>query len=280
MSPARPARIWAVGDLQGCCQALDKLLAHPKLADCNEIWFAGDLVNRGPASLATLRRVMALGERAVSVLGNHDLHLLGVAAGAREAKSSDTLQEILDAPDAAELIDWLRHRPLVHSGHGHLMVHAGLLPSWTPAQALALSREVEAVLQGPDWRNFLHHMYGNQPDRWNEGLQGHDRWRVIVNACTRLRFCSPDGVMEFHAKESAASAPSGYLPWFEVANRASADIPIVFGHWSTLGLLQRPNLLALDTGCVWGGHLSAVRLHDRSYVGIDCSGLPGIRQPG
>lgn len=280
MSHASPAQVWAVGDLQGCCQALDRLLAHPDLEGLDEIWFAGDLVNRGPASLATLRRVRALGERAVSVLGNHDLHLLGIAVGARGAKSSDTLQEILDAPDAAELIDWLRHRPLAHWGHGHLMVHAGVLPGWSSTQALALSREVEAVLRGPHWREFLHEMYGNQPDRWDESLQGHERWRVIVNALTRLRFCSPDGVMEFNAKESAAAAPAGYLPWFEVASRASAETPIVFGHWSTLGLLQRPNLLALDTGCVWGGRLSAVRLHDRRYVGIDCSGLPGIRQPG
>ncbi len=275
-----PDSLWAVGDIQGCGHALDRLLARPELAAADTtFWFAGDLVNRGPHSLHSLRRVRELGVRAQTVLGNHDLHLLGVAAGARQLKRGDTLQEILDAPDAAELLDWLRHRPLAVRTDDHLMVHAGVLPAWTADRVMQLAGEVEAVLRGPDWRGFMHQMYGNQPDRWHDDLEGPDRWRVIINALTRLRFCSAEGVMEFATKDSAAAAPKGYRPWYTVPGRQTADITVVFGHWSTLGLLDSPRVLALDTGCIWGGQLTAVRLADRQRLAIDCSGLPGIRRP-
>ncbi|MGE4336178.1 MAG: symmetrical bis(5'-nucleosyl)-tetraphosphatase [Pigmentiphaga sp.] len=275
------AHTWAIGDLQGCCAALDLLLAHSELRDeRNRFWFVGDLVNRGPQSLATLRRVRELGERAITVLGNHDLHLLGIAAGARHMKEGDTLRDILEAPDAADWIDWLRHQPLAHQENGHLLVHAGVLPAWTADDAEALAREVEGVLRGPDWQAFMHAMYGNQPDHWRDDWQGVDRWRVIVNALTRLRFCTAEGAMDFEVKESASAAPPGLLPWFEAPDRRSASTTVVFGHWSTLGLLDQPNLLALDTGCVWGGSLTAVRLNDRHRVAIDCGGLEGRLSPG
>ncbi len=280
VSSATPASLWAVGDLQGCGEALERLLARPELAAADTtFWFAGDLVNRGPQSLQTLRRVRALGERAQTVLGNHDLHLLGVVAGARSLKPGDTLREILDAPDAAELIDWIRYQPLAVRTADHLMVHAGVLPQWTADTVMALANEVETVLRGPNWRSFMHDMYGNQPDHWRDDLRGVDRLRVIVNALTRLRFCSADGVMEFTSKASAAAAPPGFQPWYTVPGRRTADVTVVFGHWSTLGLLDSPRVLAIDTGCIWGGELTAVRLRDRRRVAIDCSSLPGTRLP-
>ncbi|VCU70094.1 Bis(5'-nucleosyl)-tetraphosphatase, symmetrical [Pigmentiphaga humi] len=263
---------WVIGDVQGCCAPLEALLGQPDIAHDADarFWFAGDLVNRGPASLATLRRVMAMGDRAVAVLGNHDLHLLAVAAGLRKPGKSDTIQEILDAPDAADILTWLRHRPLAHFQHGHLMVHAGVLPSWTAAQTLALAGEVEATLRGPDWPTFLAQMYGNAPATWVDGLQGVDRLRVIVNALTRMRFCAADGTMEFAVKDAAKHAPPGFMPWFDVPGRATESVTVVFGHWSTLGLLQRPGLLGLDTGCVWGGRLTAARLNDHKLVQVAC----------
>lgn len=273
--------IWAIGDLQGCCTAFERLLAEPRIAaDADaQFWLAGDLVNRGPQSLATLRQVMALGERAVCVLGNHDLHLLAAAAGERKLRRSDTLAEILDAPDAREIIDWVRRRPLAHAGQGHLMLHAGVLPGWSTADVLKHAAEVEAVLRGPDWKRFMATMYGDEPAAWRNGLRGADRLRVIVNALTRLRFCSAKGVMEFETKSEADDAPAGFMPWFEVPGRRTAGTPIVFGHWSTLGLKLTDDLLALDTGCVWGGALTGVRLQDRAVVQIDCAELPGIRTP-
>lgn len=273
--------VWAVGDLQGCCQALDTLLAHPDIAADSDarFWFAGDLINRGPCSLATLRRVIALGDRAVSVLGNHDLHLLAMAAGERRPRKNDTVSEILNAPDADALIDWVRTRPLAHAEQGYLMLHAGALPGWTPQQVRDYAAEVETVLRGPGWKKFMAKMYGNEPVAWRDDLKGADRLRVIVNALTRLRFCSVKGVMEFEGKESATQAPQGFMPWFDVPGRKTAGTPIVFGHWSTLGLVQRPDLLALDTGCVWGGQLTAVRLHDRKLVQVNCAGMPGVRKP-
>ena len=251
-------RIWAIGDLQGCLSKLLELRA--RLPDDAHLWLTGDLVNRGPESLETLRWARRHADQFTTVLGNHDLHLLAVAAGARAPHRSDTFNEILAAPDRDELLDWLRQQPLAHFEDGWLMVHAGVLPQWSVAQILALAREAQTVLAGPDWRAFMHRMYGNPPLRWDDSLIGADRLRVIVNALTRLRFCSADGVMEFDTKDSAAQAPAGFMPWFDVPGRRSADTPVAFGHWSTLGLLQRPKLLALDTGCVWGGWLSAARL--------------------
>ncbi|GAA5236718.1 symmetrical bis(5'-nucleosyl)-tetraphosphatase [Verticiella sediminum] len=273
--------VWAIGDIQGCCQALDRLLSLPVVAaDADrKFWFAGDLVNRGPQSLAALRLVMSLGERAVTVLGNHDLHLLAAAAGKRKLRKSDTLAEILDAPDAAEILDWVRHRPLAHAEDGYLLVHAGVLPSWTVDQTLARAAEVEAVLRGRNWQDFLGSMYGDEPDAWSDKLRGADRLRVIVNALTRMRFCSADGRMEFATKGEAAAPPAGYMPWFEAPERLTRDTTVVFGHWSTLGLRMTDGVIALDTGCVWGGKLTAVRLADRKIAQIECAGLPGMRQP-
>jgi bis(5'-nucleosyl)-tetraphosphatase (symmetrical) len=251
------------GDLQGCLPCLERLIEKVERDSPGAPWwFCGDLVNRGPASLETLRFIRSLGDRAVTVLGNHDLHLLAVAWGIRKAHRSDTLQTILDAPDRSVLLDWLRTRPLAHLEHRHLLVHAGVLPSWTARQTMALAAEVSAALGGADPLAFLQSMYGNEPDRWDDDLQGADRLRVVVNALTRIRFCTPDGAMEFATKDAADAAPPGHLPWFEAPDRRTRDVTLVFGHWSQLGLMQLPGLLALDTGCVWGRQLSAVQLAD------------------
>jgi bis(5'-nucleosyl)-tetraphosphatase (symmetrical) len=267
----------AIGDLQGCNAPLAELLAACDPDGASPLWFAGDLVNRGPDSLAALRRVRALGERATTVLGNHDLHLLAVVACARPAHRSDTLGPLLAAEDRDALVDWLRTRPLAHLACGHLLVHAGVFPAWTPEQAVALGAEVGAVLRGPHWGDFLRTMYGNWPDRWDDALTGDDRLRAIVNALTRIRFVDATGRMDFSVKEGAGAAPPGLVPWFDAPGRRSAGAPVVFGHWSTLGLVLRPDLVALDTGCVWGGALSAVRLADRRVFQVRC---PQARAPG
>jgi len=255
---------YAIGDLQGChaelCTMLDLLAFSPRE---DRLWLVGDLVNRGPASLAVLREVIALGDAAVTVLGNHDFHLLTIAAGFRRPHRGDTLDEVLAAPDRDALVDWLARRPLVALEGDRLMVHAGLLPGWTPADARSLAREVETVLAGPGRNAFLGVLYGDEPRRWSDDLAGYDRLRVIVNACTRLRFCTADGTMELAEKRGPASTPEGYAPWFEHATRASASSIVVCGHWSTLDLMLTPNMLMLDSGCVWGGALTAVRLPDR-----------------
>ncbi len=269
---------FAIGDLQGCAAELERLLERiDAVSPGAPLVFVGDLVNRGPESLRTLRMLRDLGDRARTVLGNHDLHLLAVSQGVRAPGRSDTIDDILNAPDRDELLDWLRRQPLALIADGHLVVHAGVLPQWSAAQVIALSAEVEAKLQSDDWRDFLHAMYGNQPAQWDEDLQGADRMRCIVNALTRLRFCTADGEMEFASKEGAANAPTGYLPWFDVPGRRTADDPVVFGHWSTLGLVQREHLIGLDSGCVWGGKLSAMRLSDRLLLQVDC---PGFQRPG
>jgi bis(5'-nucleosyl)-tetraphosphatase (symmetrical) len=253
--------VYCVGDVQGCDAPLGRLLAEIDFSPSRDTLFVlGDLVNRGPASAQVLRRLMALGPAARCVLGNHDLHLLAVAAGAGRLKPLDTLDELLQAPDREAMLDWLRQQPLAIWQHDVLMVHAGVLPSWTVEHTLALAAEVEAVLRGPDLSDFLHHMYGNTPAAWRDDLTGTDRLRVVVNALTRLRFCSVEGVMEFASKEGADSAPAGYMPWFDVPGRQTAHVTVAFGHWSTLGKLQRQDIWALDTGCVWGGCLSALRL--------------------
>ena len=268
----------AIGDLQGCREALERLLdaAGPAALQV-PLWFAGDLVNRGPDSLGALRRVRALGERATVVLGNHDLHLLAVAGGVHRARRSDTLAPLLAAPDRDDLLDWLRRRPLAHRSGDWLLVHAGVAPQWSASQAVALAGEVERVLRGPDWLDFLGIMYGNLPDRWDDALTGDDRLRAIVNALTRIRFVDSDGRMDFSLKEGAGTAPPGLMPWFEVPARRTAGITVVFGHWSTLGLVNRPDLVSLDTGCVWGGSLTAVRLEDRAVIQVPC---PRARVPG
>jgi len=266
---------YAIGDVQGCfaelCSLLEKIRFDP---GSDHLWFVGDLVNRGPGSLETLRFVKSLGTRAVTVLGNHDLHLVALACGFGRARGDDTLDAVLGARDCSELIDWLRTLPLLHADHGYVMVHAGLLPQWTVQKAQALAREVEAELRGRNYREFLARLYGSEPAVWSDELAGTDRLRVIVNAMTRMRFCTADGRMEFHSKGESAQAPPGYLPWFEVPQRLSAQETIVCGHWSALGLKLLPNLVALDAGCVWGGQLTAIRLEDRALVQVPCaSGL-------
>jgi bis(5'-nucleosyl)-tetraphosphatase (symmetrical) len=250
----------AFGDIQGCHAAFRSLLDALAPAPDTPLWFAGDLVNRGPASLSTLRDVIALGPRATAVLGNHDLHLLAVAAGIRALKPGDTIGEILDAPDAPELLEWVRQRPFAHFEHGMLMVHAGLLPQWDVTLALELADELQRALRAPDWADTLRGLYGNEPNQWRPDLKRKDRLRVAFNAFTRIRFCTPDGAMEFRANGGPAAAPAGYLPWFDAPGRRSADITVVFGHWAALGLMLRDTLVALDSGCVWGNRLSAVAL--------------------
>ena len=261
-----------VGDIQGCCSSLDELLQRPEIAQepHARFWFAGDLVNRGPHSLTTLRRLMALEERSVAILGNHDLHLLAMAAGVRRPGKNDTLLEVLEAPDAQEIIDWLRWRPLAHYEAGHLLVHAGVLPKWNVRKTLELAREVEVALRGSNWRKALEKMYGNEPDHWKEDHSRVKRFRVIINAMTRMRMCTVKGRMALPVKGEPGSRGDGLIPWFDVPDRATRDITVVFGHWSTLGLLIRSDVICLDTGCVWGGHLTAVRLQDRHVLQIAC----------
>lgn len=267
---------YAIGDVQGCHDQLLRLLDTIAFDPARDtLWFVGDLVNRGPQSLAVVRFVRSLGDRAVTVLGNHDLSLLVVAEGIRRPHASDTFGDILEAPDRDELLHWLRHQKLMHVDQGYAMVHAGLLPQWSVSVALDLAGEVEQALRGEGWRGFLQQMYGNEPARWDDALQGYDRLRVIVNAMTRLRLCSAGGMMEFSHKLGLENAPAGFMPWYEVPHRASAGTPMVFGHWAALGLLVRPDAIALDTGCVWGRKLTALRLHDRRLAHCDCSELLG-----
>ncbi len=269
---------FAIGDVQGCAAELTRLLQQiDALSPGAQLLFVGDLVNRGPASLQTLRMVKAMGSRARTVLGNHDLHLLAAAHGVRAPASSDTLDDILHAPDRDELLHWLRHQPLALTADDWLVVHAGVLPQWSASQVLSLAAEVETRLQADDWLDFLRAMYGNQPSQWSDTLQGHDRLRCIVNSLTRLRFCSAEGEMEFATKEGPGAPPGGFMPWFDVPGRLTAHIPILFGHWSTLGILQRDDVFGLDSGCVWGGKLSALRLSDRHLLQVAC---PRHQTPG
>jgi bis(5'-nucleosyl)-tetraphosphatase (symmetrical) len=265
---------FAFGDLQGCRTPFRRLFERLLVTDETPLWFAGDLVNRGPESLAALRDVVALGERATAVLGNHDLHLLAVSAGIRQAKRGDTFGDILAAPDAPDLLDWVRNRPLAHFESGMLMVHAGVLPQWDTTLTLELADELQRALRAPTWRDTLGDLYGNEPRRWSPDLKRTERLRVAFNAFTRIRFCTPGGEMEFAANGGPASAPPGYLPWFEVPGRKTSDVTVVFGHWAALGLMLRDNLIGLDSGCVWGNRLSAVRLAadpaQREVVQVDC----------
>ena len=270
--------IWMIGDVQGCCTELDDLLSQPEIANESDarFWFAGDLVNRGPQSLTTLRRIMSMEDRSVAILGNHDLHLLSIAAGVGRLSKGDTLQEVLDAADAKEIIEWLRWRPLAHYELGHLMVHAGILAKWDVNKTLSLAREVETVLRGNNWQKMLGKMYGDEPAHWSDGHRGGKRFRVIVNALTRLRMCTAKGRMMLPNK-SAPLHPrnAGLLPWFDVPNRAAREVTVVFGHWSTLGLMLRSDAICLDSGCIWGGQLSAVRLQDRKLLQVGCKGEVG-----
>ncbi|MBA3773575.1 MAG: symmetrical bis(5'-nucleosyl)-tetraphosphatase [Ramlibacter sp.] len=265
--------LYLIGDVQGCDAALERLLQKIDFSPSRDtLYLLGDLVNRGPASGAVLRRLMRMGESAHCLLGNHDLSLLALAHGQRAPHRNDTLDNVLLAPDRGAMLEWLRRQHLAIHAHGVLMVHGGLLPPWDLAQTLRLAAEVETMLRGPGLAEFLAGMYGNDPPRWDDALAGADRLRVIVNALTRLRFCTPEGVMDLKSSGGIEDSPPGYLPWFDVPGRKSADITIAFGHWSTLGYLQRPGIISLDTGCVWGGCLSALRLGAQRHelIQVDC----------
>ena len=271
---------YAIGDIQGCGYEFDSLLERLKFDPSRDaLWLVGDLVNRGPQSLQVLRKVRALGESVVSVLGNHDLHLLAVALTGAKQKRQDTLDDILDAPDRDELVHWLRHRPILHqdAALGYTMIHAGLPPQWDGATASSCARELEAVLRDPDrCSDLLQHMYGDLPDRWSDALAGVERLRFITNCFTRLRFCYDDGRLALPYKGTLEKAPAGLLPWFRMPQRRSRDLRIVFGHWSALGFYDADGVMNLDTGCVWGSRLTAVRLDQQATpLFVDChsSGL-------
>lgn len=267
--------LYAIGDVQGCFDELQRLLKRIQFqADRDQLWFVGDLVNRGPGSLEVLRLVKSLGSRAITVLGNHDLHLLAVAAGVRPPAPRDTLQAVLDAPDREALLGWLRHRPLLHhdTTTGHTLIHAGLPPQWDLAQSQSCARELERVLRSAQYPQFLRHMYGDRPACWSPGLEGWERLRFISNCFTRLRYCRPDGSLVLAEKGAPGQQRGGCLPWFALPRRASAAMKIVFGHWSTLGRHSQPGIYALDSGCVWGGALTALRLGDDAWYEISCEG--------
>jgi bis(5'-nucleosyl)-tetraphosphatase (symmetrical) len=263
---------YAVGDVQGCFDELQALLERVGFDRMRDrLWFVGDLVNRGPKSLQVLRFVKALGDRAVVVLGNHDLHLLTQHEGFERKREDDTFSDVLGAPDARELVDWVRTWPMMHAEGNFAMVHAGLLPQWSIAKAATLAREVEQALRAPSYRDFLANMYGGKPERWDDALTGWDRLRVIVNAMTRMRFCTPDGAMEF--RSDGVKPPAGYRAWYEARQDEGA---IVCGHWSARGLILGEHIAALDTGCVWGGALTALRLEDRWLAQVPCHGYQPV----
>ncbi len=272
--------IYAIGDVQGCYDELARLLdrINPDPSQ-DEIWFVGDLVNRGPRSLEVLRLVKSLDRCAVVTLGNHDLHLLAMALAHESPSKGDDLRAVLEAPDADELIAWLRKKAIAHyrPEMNTLMVHAGVPPQWNPLQTIKLAREVERVLVSDEAPAFLGAMYGSQPEQWNPTLRDEDRLRFITNAITRIRLCDNNGRLNLEAKGPVHEAPAGLIPWFEVPGRATSDVRVVFGHWSAMGLLQRQNLLGLDTGCVWGGALTAARLNGPTRIISERS--KGYRQP-
>jgi bis(5'-nucleosyl)-tetraphosphatase (symmetrical) len=256
------SKIYAVGDIQGCAPSLKALVK--KIPKKSNMIFLGDLVNRGPDSLGTLRQLKSLQEsgRAECILGNHDLHLLAIDAGLRNTKGLDTVDAILKAPDRKELIHWIRNRPMALSNGKILAVHAGVLPQWDLQQTIECAQEVEKALRSKFYKDFLANMYGNTPNKWSNSLKGYERLRLITNALTRMRFCTPSGQMEFESKEGLENGPKGYIPWFSVPKRKTTDTLVYFGHWSTLGLLRRRNVIGLDTGCVWGGKLTALEIAD------------------
>lgn len=257
---------WVIGDVQGCIKSLQTLLSHPKLQRSNAHYvFVGDLVNRGPGSLEVLQLIQALGDRAHVVLGNHDIHLLGVAAGVRTQNHSDTLQPILDAPNAKALIDWLRHQPLALHLAGHLIIHAGLHPSWKLKTVLRLSQSVERCLQANDWKKHIKTLFGNEPKQWHKDLPPEDTRRIVVNILTRLRFFDSQGNI---TKYQGTPESTDLIPWFKMPNRR-IELPVVFGHWSTLGLHMQADVVGLDTGCLWGGQLTAMRLRDRKLIQVE-----------
>lgn len=269
--------LYAIGDIQGC---FDELLALLDLIEFDpaedELWFTGDLVNRGPKSLETLNFVRELGNSAITVLGNHDLHLIALSCGAKKRRpKDDCLAPILDAPNSDELIHWLRTRPILHehTSLNYALVHAGISPEWNMNQARMYARELEQVLAGDDWQAFCHHMYGNEPNSWQEELNGMDRLRFITNVFTRMRYCGENGRLLLDSKVGPGDQPDGYHCWFDVRNHRTGDPTIIFGHWSTLGYINQSNVLSLDTGCLWGGTLTAAKLGaDIERISYSCPG--------
>lgn len=257
--------IYAVGDIQGCYKPLISLLETVNFnPEHDQLWCAGDVINRGPDSLKTLRYLYSIKDSCTMVLGNHDLHLLGIAYGNATLKRADTVQDILNAPDAEELLQWLRFQPLLHHQHNFTLVHAGIPPQWSIADALARAQEVEAVLQGDHYKDFFLHMYGNQPDHWYNDIIGYDRLRLITNYLTRMRFCDIHGKIDLENKLGPETATNNMLPWFEIPGRQTVNDRIIFGHWASLqGQCNTPNIYPLDTGCVWGGELTMMRLNDK-----------------
>lgn len=272
---------YAIGDVQGCYHELrlllDKIAFDPR---CDRLYFVGDIINRGPQSLETIRFIKSLEKSAVTVLGNHDLHLLGVAYGASRPKRRDTFADILDAPDREELLDWLRRCPLLHSAGEFYLIHAGLPPQWDMKTAIACAQEVETVLRGDQAEQFFHHMYGDTPVRWSESLRGWERLRFITNCLTRLRYCDRDGLLDMQEKGGLGTQAAHLFPWFRVPMRRSLGAKIVYGHWSTLGCYEENGCYCLDTGCLWGGKLTAMCLDgELSRFSVSCVG-GGHQQPG
>ncbi|MDO5653092.1 MAG: symmetrical bis(5'-nucleosyl)-tetraphosphatase [Brachymonas sp.] len=253
--------IYCIGDIQGCHAEWQVLLQKLDFSPSRDtVYVLGDLVNRGPESAAVVRSVMTLEGSAHCLLGNHDIHLLAVAAGVRPLHPLDTLSDLLEAPDAPALLDWLRRQPLAIYTHQCLMVHAGVQPQWDVAQTLACADEVSQLLRSADWQQHLKLLFGNQPDQWDDGLKDMERWRCNLNTLTRLRMLTDDSRMDYRHKLGPDTAPAGLTAWYDFPGRRTASTLITFGHWSTLGLLQRPHLLGLDTGCVWGGALTAAEI--------------------
>jgi bis(5'-nucleosyl)-tetraphosphatase (symmetrical) len=268
---------YAVGDVQGCYDALRRLLDLVRFDPPRDtVWLVGDLVNRGPQSAATLRYIKGLGSSAIALIGNHDFHLLVAAYGHSKQYPGDTLDDVLNAPDRDELLHWLRQQKLMHAGEGYAMVHAGLLPQWSIKKALALAAEVETALKGADVNAFLRPLYGNLPNAWRDDLTGDDRLRVIVNAMTRMRLCTANGDMEFKHKLAPVDMPQGFAPWYDAPERAHSGTPVIFGHWASLGVFLRPDVIGLDSGCVWGRKLTAMRLQDRRIFQCGCEGAHAV----
>lgn len=266
--------LYAIGDIQGCAGAFEALLDELSFVPGRDhLWLVGDLVNRGPESARVLRRVKALGSAVTCVLGNHDLHLLATAAGVRGIGPTDTFGDLLGARDAPQLIDWLRHLPLLHHDRERerVLVHAGIPPDWKLKRALKWARRIEELLRGPGWRAFLATIYGDTPARWSKQLSDDEKRRYAVNALTRMRYCRPSGELDFEHTESPGQQPADLIPWFDVPGRRTADVHIVFGHWASLGLMRRDDITALDTGCVWGRSLTAIPLEPPGPpISVDC----------
>jgi bis(5'-nucleosyl)-tetraphosphatase (symmetrical) len=264
--------IYAIGDVQGCFSALERLVQQLQFDPLKDrLWFVGDLVNRGPDSASALRYIRALSDAAVTVLGNHDLHLLAVAAGCVPAREKDTFQDVLTAPDRDDLLEWLRHQPLLYKEADIALIHAGLLPQWSVKDAHTYAKEVQSILQSADYRSFLTALYDDKrARRWSSGMTGMNRLVVITKVLTRLRICTVEGRMDLSFKRPPEEAPNGYLPWFQVPNRLNTDATILFGHWAALGLHIQSNVIGLDSGCVWGRQLTAVRLEDRQMFQVSC----------